>query len=88
MIHQQTKTGRRDSVVTGGASGIARSICLRLAEEGLVGVLDRDLTGAQETVRLIEAAGGNAIALQADVSNLNEVNHAFTTFAAAEALLT
>jgi NAD(P)-dependent dehydrogenase (short-subunit alcohol dehydrogenase family) len=75
-----TEAVHRDSIVTGGGSGIARSICLRLADSGLVGVLDRDPAGAQETVELIEARGGRAVALVADVSDVAAVDGAFANF--------
>ena len=39
------------AVVTGGASGIGRVICLRLAADGArVAAVDLDLAGAQATV--------------------------------------
>ena len=58
------------ALVTGGAAGIGRACCLRLAEDGhAIGVLDLDETRCAETVSVIEAAGGTAIALGADISN-------------------
>ncbi len=63
----------RIAAVTGGASGIGRVICVRLAAEGArVAVLDVDLAGAQETV---EAAGGG-LAVVADVSDSGAVDAA------------
>jgi 2-hydroxycyclohexanecarboxyl-CoA dehydrogenase len=57
-------------LVTGAANGIGRACALRLAKDGMsVGVLDVDLDGAQETVALIEASGGAAIALQASIAD-------------------
>jgi NAD(P)-dependent dehydrogenase (short-subunit alcohol dehydrogenase family) len=70
----------RDSIVTGGGSGIGRASCLRLAAHGTVGVLDRNGEGARETVGLIEAAGGRAVALEADVSDPDSVEGAFARF--------
>jgi 3-oxoacyl-[acyl-carrier protein] reductase len=56
----------RIAAVTGGASGIGRAICARLAEEGAhVAALDIDLAGAQKTV---DAAGGG-LAVVVDVSD-------------------
>jgi NAD(P)-dependent dehydrogenase (short-subunit alcohol dehydrogenase family) len=45
----------RICVVTGGASGIGRALCLRLAAEGAraIVVVDRDGEGAEKTVRKI-----------------------------------
>lgn len=62
--------GGRVALVTGAAAGIGRATALRLAADGAaVGVLDRDTGGAAETVALVEAAGGRAIALVADVTD-------------------
>ncbi len=54
--------------ITGGGSGIGRATGLRLADEGAgVVVADIDADGAAETVRLITAAGGQALAVMCDV---------------------
>lgn len=74
------RSGRRDSIVTGGASGIGRAICRRLAADGIVGVLDRDAAAAAETARLVAAAGGHAVALEADVTDGRSVERAFAQF--------
>ncbi len=56
--------------VTGGGSGIGRSTALAVAAEGAaVGVMDRNVDGVDETVRLVEAAGGRALGLPGDVSD-------------------
>jgi len=57
------------ALVTGGARDIGRAVSLRFAELGAtVAVNYRATKGdADETVRLIEAAGGKAVAVQADV---------------------
>lgn len=57
-------------LVTGGGSGIGRAASQRLAQEGAsVAVADLDRRRAEETVSLIEGAGGKAIAIAADVSS-------------------
>lgn len=58
------------AVVTGGGTGIGRSICLRFAAEGArVAVADINLQDAQRTVEEIVEAGGEAIAAGADVTD-------------------
>ncbi|MBN8915125.1 2-hydroxycyclohexanecarboxyl-CoA dehydrogenase [Xanthobacter flavus] len=73
--------GRR-VILTGGASGIGRATVLRLVEEGcVVGVLDRDLAGAQETARLA-AGSGKAIAYACDIADRDAVAAAVDAFEA------
>jgi len=58
------------AIVTGGAQGIGESICIRLAGEGArVAIFDIDIESARDTVRAIEKAGGEALALEVDVSS-------------------
>lgn len=62
--------GKRETIlITGAASGIGRASAMRMAKEMHVVVADRDADGAAETVSLIEANGGTAIAIQVDVSD-------------------
>ena len=56
--------------ITGGGSGIGRATALEVAARGgAAAVLDRNATGVEETVALVAAAGGRALALSADVSD-------------------
>lgn len=58
------------ALITGSGRGIGRAIALAFASEGAkVAVNDVNPTGAEETVRLIGEAGGEAKAWVADVSN-------------------
>ena len=62
------------ALITGGASGIGRASALAFAREGAkVAVADVLVEGAGETVGLIESGGGQAIAIEADVSNAANV---------------
>jgi NAD(P)-dependent dehydrogenase (short-subunit alcohol dehydrogenase family) len=59
----------KTALVTGGASGIGRATALAMAREGArVAVADRAEDSAAATVALINAAGGQAIAIGGDVS--------------------
>lgn len=61
------------AVVTGGGSGIGRATCARLAADGYsLGVLDLDGASALQSA-------GSGLGLQADVSDVEEVEGAFAT---------
>lgn len=65
---------RKVALVTGGASGIGRATSLAMAREGArVAVADRTEESAAATVALINAAGGQAIAIGADVTREDQV---------------
>ncbi|MFI5716398.1 3-oxoacyl-ACP reductase FabG [Nocardia sp. NPDC051750] len=67
----------RIAVVSGAARGIGAAIAKRLASDGMkVGVLDLDEAACADTVSAITGAGGQALALGADVSKEDSVNAA------------
>jgi NAD(P)-dependent dehydrogenase (short-subunit alcohol dehydrogenase family) len=61
-------------LVTGGASGIARAVAVRFAQEGAaVMVADASEHGGMKTVEQIEATGGKARFAKLDVSQTEDV---------------
>lgn len=63
--------------VTGGGTGIGRATALAFAKAGAsVAVVGRTEASTQETVQLIEQAGGRAIAIRCDVAKEDEVQAA------------
>lgn len=67
------------ALVTGASRGIGRAIASCLACEGAAAVINyaRNAGEAEKTVAEIKAAGGNALALQADVARVPEINRLF-----------
>ena len=64
--------GKR-ALVTGATSGIGRAVALKLADEGAeVIVHGRDETRGAETVEAIEATGGRAHFIAADLGNADD----------------
>lgn len=76
-MHEQAFSDRT-ILVTGGSRGIGRSAAIRLSSEGArVGIVfASNREHADSTVSEIQAAGGQAIAVQADVSQRDEIHHA------------
>ncbi|MCC6957025.1 MAG: glucose 1-dehydrogenase [Anaerolineales bacterium] len=62
------------AIITGGGTGIGRGIALRLAAEGASVCISYNAsrTGADETLRLIQANGGEAVALKANLERPDE----------------
>jgi 3-oxoacyl-[acyl-carrier protein] reductase len=69
----------KSAIVTGGSRGIGQAIAIRLAADGFAVVVNYagNAAKAQETVAAITAAGGNAIAVQGDVGNPQDVAQLF-----------
>ncbi len=64
----------KSALVTGGASGIGRATALAMAREGArIAIADQTEAGAAETVAMVNAAGGQAIAIGADVSREDQI---------------
>ncbi len=64
-------------IVTGAGGGIGGATARRFAAEGaVVGVLDRDAGTAASTADAIVAAGGRALAVQCDITELDVVRAA------------
>lgn len=62
------------AVITGTAQGLGRAFCLKLAEEGAkIVAADINLTGAEETVKLLREKGGDGWAIKVDVTNESDV---------------
>jgi 2-hydroxycyclohexanecarboxyl-CoA dehydrogenase len=67
----------RVALVTGGAQGIGKGIATTFGEQGFrVAVADLNLGAAEETAKEISAAGGEAIAVQIDVTSGDSVRAA------------
>jgi 3-oxoacyl-[acyl-carrier protein] reductase len=77
MIHAST---RKSVIVTGASRGIGRAVATRLARDGFAVAVNYagNAAKAEEVVAEIKAtAGGQAIAVQADVANAADVERLF-----------
>jgi acetoin reductase-like protein len=74
------KLSGKVAIVTGGAQGMGRAICLRYAQEGArIVVSDLNLAGAQNVVDEIIKAEGQAVAVQVDVRDPEQVQRMVDT---------
>ena len=58
----------KTAIITGAARGLGREYALRLAKEG-ASVVAADISDCTETVKLVEASGGQALGVGVDVTD-------------------
>jgi NAD(P)-dependent dehydrogenase (short-subunit alcohol dehydrogenase family) len=65
------------AIISGGDSGLGRSIATQLAEAGALVVVNyhQNEAKAAETIREIEDQGGEAISFRGDVASEEDVDH-------------
>ncbi len=70
----------KTAIVTGASRGIGRTVAKRLAKDGFAVVVNyaSSANQAEEAVAEIKSAGGNAIAVKADISNPADVERLFS----------
>ncbi len=76
QLHHSSRLDGRVALVTGASRGIGRAIAIELARQGASIVVNylHSAEAAQEVTNLIHNEGGQAIALQADVSEYEQAH--------------
>jgi len=81
MFYPDRFKGKR-AIVTGASKGIGRAVALRFAKEGgRVGLISLPEPELNEVYDMIKTDGGEALALEADVSNEGQISKAIDTAA-------
>ncbi len=71
------------ALITGGGSGIGRAMAQAFSAEGAtVAINDVNQNAIDETIALIEKAGGRAVSARCDITDLQQVTEAFGEVAA------
>ncbi len=86
------KLDGKNVVITGAASGLGRALALAMARKGCrVGVVDVNMEGAGETLRMVEQAGGTGEVYRLDVSRLEDwgtmADHFFSSWGGVDVLV-
>jgi 3-oxoacyl-[acyl-carrier protein] reductase len=72
------KLKNRVALITGAGGGFGRAIAIKMAQEGAkIGVNDVNPKGIKETLEVIREIGGEELALEADVGNVDQVKGMF-----------
>ncbi len=77
---EKKNTKQKYALITGGSRGIGRAVCIQLAKDldyNLIINYNGNKEAAQQTLKEIEALGGQGEIMQFDVTNAEAVNKAF-----------
>ncbi len=79
-MSNETGTEGRVAIVTGGAQGIGRAICLALAANGAAVVIaDLQVEESNETATMVRELGRNALVVETDIASEPSVKKLYAT---------